>query len=128
VTTIDLVGLLLDGWQDSVLARTNTRSVDTRIYLPFIVKTVEDNPASLFATAVHPLGAVTAASCELKEVAIYLKVGLPGYSLFQLAEVAIGEVHHCAAVRTNQVVVVLRWSPHQIASAVASGMYLTDKP
>ena len=74
---MDLVGLLLDGWQDSVLARTNTRSIDTRIYLLLFVKAVEANPASLFATAVHSLGAVSAASRELKQVAVYLEAGLP---------------------------------------------------
>jgi hypothetical protein len=62
---MDLVGLLLDGWQDSVLARTSARSIDTRIYLPLIVKTVEANLASLFATAIHSLRAVAAAACEL---------------------------------------------------------------
>jgi hypothetical protein len=102
--------------------------MDTRIYLSLILKTVEANPASLFATAVYSLRAIAAAARELKQVAVYLEAGLPGYSLFQIAKVAIGEVHHCAAVRANQVVVVLRWSPHQIASAVASRMYLTDKP
>ena len=110
-----------------MLARTSAKSTATRIYLPLILEAVEANPAGLFATAVHPPGAVTAASCELKEVAVYLEAGLPGYSLFQLAEVAIGEVNHGATVGANQVVVVLRRSSHQIASAVASCMHLTDK-
>ena len=111
-----------------MLARTSAKSTADRIYLPLIFETVEANPASLFATAVHPIGAVTAASCELKEVAVYLEIGLPGYSLFQLAEVAICEVCHGAAVRANEVMVVLRWPPHQIASAVAPCMHFADKP
>jgi hypothetical protein len=39
-------------------------------------------------------------------MSIYLEAGLLGQLLLQLAEVALGEVGHCAAVRANQVVVV----------------------
>jgi len=127
VTTIDSVGLLLDDWHDSALDRTRARSIATRIYLLLIFTTVEANPQNLFGTAIHLFRAVRAASRELEEVAVYLKISLPRNSLLQLAEVAIGEVNHGATVGANQVVVVLRRSSHQIASAVASRMHLTDK-
>jgi len=103
------------------------RSIATRIYLLLIFTTVEANPKNLFGTAIHLFRAVGAASRELEEVAIYLEVSFPRYPLLQLTEVAISEVHHSAAIRANQMVVVLRRSSHQIASAVASCMHLTDK-
>ena len=103
---MDFSELLLDGWQDSVLARTSARSTDTRIYLPLIAKTAEANLASLFATAIHPFQAVVTATRELKKMSFDFEVGLTGQPLLQVAEVAIGEVSHCAAVGANQVMVV----------------------
>jgi hypothetical protein len=60
-------------------------------------------------------------------MAFYPETGLPGKPLLQLAEVAIGEVGHYAAVGANEMVVVLPGSPHQIAPAVSAGVHLADK-
>jgi hypothetical protein len=70
------------------------------------VETIETDLASLFATAVHPLPAVVTATREFKKVSLDFKVGVTGQPLLQIAEVAIGEVSYCAAIRANQVVVV----------------------
>lgn len=72
--------------------------------------------------------AVLAATKELQKMAVYFKAGLLGQPLLQFVKVTVGEVDNCAAIGANQVMVVLRWPPEQVASAVASSMYLADKP
>jgi len=74
--------------------------------LPLIAKTVEANAASLFATAIRLFPAVVTATGELEKMSFDFKVGITGQPLLQDAEVAIGEVSHCAAIRANQVMVV----------------------
>jgi len=60
----------------------------------------------------HPFAAVAAAARELEEMPFDFKAGLTGQPLLEIAEVAIFEVDYSAAVRANQVVMVLRWSSH----------------
>jgi hypothetical protein len=52
--------------------------MDTRIYLPLLVKTVEVNEASLFATVIHPFPAVVTATRELEKMPFDFKAGLTG--------------------------------------------------
>ena len=53
------------------------------------------------------LVAVLALAQELKEMTIYTKTSLVGQALLQFTQVTGGEVNHGAAVRANQVMVVL---------------------
>jgi hypothetical protein len=73
------------------------------------------------------LTAVPALSDEFKNVAVNLKAGFFCKSLLKLTEVTIGEVNNGATVGANQVVMVLRRPPHQVASVITRDMYLTDK-
>jgi hypothetical protein len=73
-------------------------SIDTRIYLPLLVKTAKANLASLFATAINSLRAITAAASELEKVPIYLEACFLRQSLLKLAQVTIGEVDNSSTV------------------------------
>ena len=63
---------------------------------------------------------------ELKQVAVYSKPALPGQPLLQFTKIVPGEINNCAAVGTNQMVVVL-WRTNCVAVADASGTQLADK-
>jgi hypothetical protein len=54
----------------------------------------------------HPFPAVTAAACEFEKMSLDFKASLTGQPLLEIAEVAIFEINHSAAVRANQVMVV----------------------
>jgi hypothetical protein len=60
-------------------------------------------------------------------MAIYLKAGLLRKPALQFPEVAIGKINHGTAVGANQVMVMLRRPPYQVAAAVTTGVYFTDE-
>jgi hypothetical protein len=74
--------------------------------LPLIAKTAEADLASLFATAIRPFTAIVTATGELEKMSFDFEAGVTGQPLLQIAQVAIGEVSHCAAIRANQVMMV----------------------
>jgi len=47
--------------------------------------------------------------------------------LFQFTEVAIDKINHGATVGANQVMMVLRRPPHQVAAAITGDAYFTDE-
>jgi len=73
------------------------------------------------------LAAIPALSQKLKEVAVNLKTCFFYKSLLQLTEVTIGEVNHGTTVGANQVMMVLRRPPHQVAPVITDDMYFTDE-
>lgn len=71
--------------------------------------------------------AIPAETDELKQMAVYSEPALLGEALLQFVKIVTGEVNNYTAVGTNQMVVML-WGTNCIASAVTSGMQLTDEP
>jgi hypothetical protein len=68
-----------------------------------------------------------AAAQELQQVAINIEPGIIRQLLLNLAQIAAGEIHHRAAVGTDKVMMMLRWSSQQVAATVAPGVYLADE-
>jgi len=63
---------------------------------------------------------------ELKHMAVYFKPVLLRQALLQFTKVMPGEIDNFAAVRANQMVVVL-WGANCVAAVDASGVQLADE-
>jgi hypothetical protein len=78
-------------------------------------------PANSLVTAALTL------SHELQDMTIYPEAGLARQPAFQCAEVTIGKINHGSAAGTNQVMVMLGRTPHQVAADVTADAYFTDQ-
>jgi hypothetical protein len=73
------------------------------------------------------LTAFAALPQKLKEVAIYLETSFLRKPPLQFTKVTVSKIGHHAAVRANQVMVVFRGPPHQVATAVAPSVHFTNE-
>lgn len=100
---------------------------------PLAVKGMCDNNSRKICLSIRILpdhgffAAVRAQSVKLQKVSANRKIGLPGEPCLELVEVTIGEIDDGAAVGANQVVMVYRRPPHQVAATAAAHVHFTDK-